>query len=263
MTVNAGADATTYFGITSMQSLTRTAVASGGTKPYSYSWSLGRPLLCNQVNGSGDESFYGGTCTDNTCPSNGSPTGTATCSGSATITAVLLDTTDICLTVTDANGCTATDCFAVNASDVRCISGNGGGNKVKMCHHTNSNKNPWVELCVDTNAINSHLAHGDYLGSCGQPKADEIETAAYIGQHFNLYPNPATNRVTIEFQSETENSFIIEVSEITGRKLNSNRGNSSFGTNTRELDLEGIDPGIYLVALTLDGKTELKKLVIK
>lgn len=263
LTVNAGEDATTYFGITSMQSVTRTAVVSGGTAPFTFNWTLGRPLLCNQVNDDGDESFVGGTCAENTCPESGSPTENATCSGNATITAVLLDTTSICVTVTDANGCTATDCFTVNASDVRCFSGNGGGNKVKMCHHTNSNGNPWVEVCVDTNAIESHLAHGDYIGVCDNNKSSELEVAAETDLHFRLFPNPATNRVTIEFESSTENSYIIELNDMLGRKLSGYQGKALLGENTREINLAGIQRGIYLVNLVLDGKYNVKKLVIE
>jgi hypothetical protein len=263
LTVSAGDDATTYFGITSMQQVTRTAAASGGTPPYTFSWSLGRPLLCNQVNGSGDEAFYGGTCTDNTCPSNGSPTGTATCSGSATITAVLLDTTDICLTVTDANGCIATDCFAVNASDVRCFAGNSGANKVKMCHHTNSNGNPWVEICVDENAVDSHLTHGDYIGFCDFTKSTDPEVVEDMSLQFNLYPNPATNRVTVEFECITENPYTIELGDLTGRTLIAYQGKSVMGENTREIALTGINRGIYLVKLVLDGKQEVKKIAVE
>jgi hypothetical protein len=246
-----------------MESLTRTAVASGGTPPYTYNWTLGRPLLCNQVNGTGDESFYGGTCNNNVCPTSGSPTENATCTGSATITAVLLDTTNVCITVTDINGCTATDCFILNASDIRCIAGNGGSNKVKMCHHTNSNGNPWVEICVDTNAINSHLAHGDYIGFCDFTKSTDPEVAEEMSLHLKLFPNPATNRVTVEFESNAENSYTIELDDMTGRTLIAYQGKALIGENVREIALAGINRGIYLVKVVLDGKQELKKLAVE
>lgn len=263
VTVEAGTDATSYFGIASMQQVTRTAVASGGTAPYTYSWTLGRPLLCNQVNGSGDEAFYGGTCTNNTCPESGSPAETASCSGNETITAILLDTAVICVTVTDANGCMATDCFTVNASDVRCFTGNGGNEKVKMCHHTNSNGNPWVEICVDINAIESHLAHGDYLGVCDFTKSTEAEIKTDVDLHFNLFPNPASRRVTLEFGSRSELPYIIEIANMTGRKLIGYQGEAIPGENTREIELAGIQRGIYLVELVLDGKQEVKKIVVE
>jgi hypothetical protein len=215
------------------------------------------------VNSSGDESFFGGTCSNNTCPASGSPTEITTCTGNAAITAVLLDTTNICVTVTDANGCTASDCFTVNASDVRCFSGNGGSNKIKICHHTNSNGNPWVEICVDTNAVDSHLAHGDYIGFCDFDKSTDPDVKEDVSLHFNLYPNPATNRVTVEFESITENSYMIELEDMMGRRLVAYQGKAIAGENAREIALAGINRGIYLVKVALDGKQEVKKLVIE
>ena len=262
LSVNAGSDATTYFGMPTMQEVIRTAAASGGTPPYTYNWSLGRPLLCNQVNAGGDELFYGGTCANSTCPTSGSPTETATCSGSETITAVLMDTTDICVTVTDANGCTATDCFTINASDIRCFSGNSGNQKVKICHLTNSNSNPWVEICVDNNAVDAHLAHGDFIGPCGASKPLSI-TGAEPPPGFSLFPNPAKNKVYIQFYSESGQLCIINLSDMSGRKLAGYNMKSGYGMNTIDLNLEGIEQGFYLVTLILDGKQELKKLMIE
>jgi hypothetical protein len=215
------------------------------------------------VNGIGDEAFYGGTCVNNTCPESGSPTETASCSGSETITAILLDTTEVFVTVTDANGCTATDSFMVNASDVRCFAGNSGAHKVKMCHHTNSNGNPWVEICVDTNAISSHLEHGDYIGVCDFNKSTDPEVKEDVSLYFNLYPNPATNRVTVEFESNAENSYTIELDDLTGRTLIAYQGKAVMGENTSEIALAGIYRGIYLLKLILDGKQEVKKLVVE
>jgi len=259
ITVDAGDDVTTYFGLVSMQQVTRTALVSGGTPPYSYSWSLGRPLLCNQENEDGDESFYGGTCTDNICPESGSPAEDASCSGDATINAILIDTTEICVTVTDMNGCTATDCFMVNASDVRCVSGNGNV-KVKVCHHTNSQNHPWVEMCVDTNALAAHLAHGDYLGSCETDKSTKFENES-SDFDFALYPNPARNQLTVEFNSDKQIQYTVEITDMTGRKITGYSEETHPGINSGVMDLKQINRGIYLVTITMDGNRWMKKLI--
>jgi ABC-type sugar transport system substrate-binding protein len=38
--------------------------------------------------------------------------------------------------------------------------------KVTICHHTGSQKNPFVTITVSRNALPAHLAHGDTLGPC-------------------------------------------------------------------------------------------------
>ena len=268
LSVEAGPDTTSSFGLMSAQTITRSAVVTGGTAPFTFSWTLGRPLICNYENEDGDEEFYGGTCQDNVCPANGSPTDTATCEGDATITATLLDTALICVTVTDSNGCTATDCFYINASDVRCFAGNSGSHKVLMCHHTNNPNNPWVEICVDTSAVAAHLAQGDYLGACdltkeigieGEPHVHDISEDLYL----TVYPNPTRNFVTVEFISWVEDKFTVEFADVTGRKLIIEQGNAGIGENTHILYLPGIEPGLYVVRIVLDGNQEVKKLIVE
>jgi len=261
--VDAGLDETTYFGSPGDQTVVRTATVSGGTPPFSYSWTLDRPLLCNQVTADGDEQFFGGTCTNNSCPTTGSPTGTALCSGSASITAVLMDTASICVTVIDANGCMASDCFTVNASDVRCFAGNSGNQKVLMCHHTNSPNNPWVEICVDSSAVAAHLAQGDYLGPCNPDKMALAQDETYNNLNLKLFPNPTKGFVTIAFDSETEHSYIINLVDIIGRNITSYSGNAIEGENETGLNLGHIESGLYQVIFTLDGNREVKKLIIE
>ena len=47
-----------------------------------------------------------------------------------------------------------------------------GNNKVIICHLTGSDSNPTNEICVNENAIQAHLKHGDSCGPCLSPSAE-------------------------------------------------------------------------------------------
>ncbi|HLG34847.1 MAG TPA: T9SS type A sorting domain-containing protein [Bacteroidia bacterium] len=263
-TVNAGADAQSFYGYPPQQTVTHTAVPSGGTPPYTYAWSMSRDLICNSVNTAGDESFSGGTCSNVTCPGTGTPASSPpypSCTGNATINASLLANAVVCVTVTDAGGCTATDCFTINAEDVRCFAGNSGPKKVKVCHHTGSATNPWVQICVYKNAVHAHLVAnpGDYLGIC----APKLDNAAYSDEmEMFVYPNPAQNQVTVEFDSPTDATYLLSVFDITGRVVLSNTGSASEGGNKVVMPINDLARGLYNIRLTVGDESSSVRLIV-
>jgi len=61
-------------------------------------------------------------------------------------------------------------------NNVTCNGGSGGdqyGEKILICHRTESDTNPWVLISVSTNAVPAHKGHGDTLptanGDCPGP----------------------------------------------------------------------------------------------
>jgi hypothetical protein len=118
--------------------------------------------------------------------------------------------------------------------------------------------NPPDILSVDPSSISSCLPEGSLPGDGGSGKNWTDSNISGL----SVYPNPAKNSVTLEFNSYTSSSYAIDLVDITGRRLVTYRGNAGERENTIELDLESIEAGMYQVVLTLDGKREVKKLII-
>jgi len=226
MTVSAGADEHLLFGYMPSQCATKTAVVTNGTGPYTYSWTLNRTLLPGEtMNGTN-------TSTVNIC---------------------LMDTAELCLTITDAAGCSANDCATIFAEDVRCFSGNN--QKVKICHHTNSNTNAWVDICVDANAVPAHIAHGDYLGGCTGSIVNngEVNIEQHPNEGIKLFPNPTTNYFTISMNGE--NKYNLKVYDASGRLVET-KTNLQPGVNVKFG--EKLSSGVYLIKIS--GNNILKTL---
>lgn len=98
---------------------------------------------------------------------------------------------------------------------------------------------------------------------------DPSERAQLLAEESNavkLYPNPATESVTVEYTLETERSTRIELYDLAGAKVYSS-GWSTKGEGTHHFvfgpDQLGISSGFYLVKVNLGDHAVVKKLSIR
>lgn len=163
------------------------------------------------------------------------------------------------VTISDGIGCTATTSIQITVVDIRC-----GKNldKVKLCHKDNSNARK--ELCISSDGVADHLAHGDNLGVCPAPSALRQITApaeVNIKQSIlkaSVYPNPTSNYFTLKLNSSSKEKIMIRVVDIYGKviELRSGVANTSYirlGDNYKS--------GIYFVEVVQGNKTERIKMI--
>jgi uncharacterized repeat protein (TIGR01451 family) len=79
---------------------------------------------------------------------------------------------------------------------------------------------------------------------------------------FALYPNPANNSFNTVINAEADGNATMLVADITGKMLITKTVALVRGAQTIATDASQLAPGIYLVSLNHDGKTETQKLVI-
>ncbi|SEA98075.1 Por secretion system C-terminal sorting domain-containing protein, partial [Flavobacterium gillisiae] len=243
-----------YFGLSGDQSRTITTTPSGGTGSYTIVYTMNRPLNCNVNGGSETLMVTGASVSSATC----APLSSVTVpnGGSHSITIKLMADAIITATVIDRYGCTVTSSIKIWAEDVRCFAGNSGKAKVKICHKTGSLKNPCQEICVDESALQSHLDHGDFVGSCtsdckprtmvkpvviGKQKLAEIEIP------FNViaYPNPSNHQFTVDVKGGSDEKVEVIVYDMLARQLKRIEKNNGQGIQFGE----ELPSGEYLVLI--------------
>jgi len=225
--VSVGADATSYFGLPSEQCITKTAVVQNGTGPYTYSWTLDRSLLAEE---------------------------SITNANSASVTVCLLDTANLCVTVTDANGCVFTDCANIFAQDVRCYAGNSDDHKIYVCHNNNT-------ICVGQSTLTSHLNHGDYYGQC---ISNTLNMGGTIGEEISgsglkIYPNPGHGNFTLYINSGSSdiNYVNAEIINMSGQIVKQVKIN---GQN--KIDVTIKNAGVYFIRVISTNKKILTRKVV-
>ena len=143
-----------------------------------------------------------------------------------------------------------------------------------MCHVTGSAKNPRVQICVDQNAVQSHLDQGDFLGSCtvnardmnldavdaSEVISDPTQKEEVLGKlSVTVMPNPASYNFTLLLKSLSNENVKLTVTDITGRVIEQKTGISA--NSTIQLG-DTYHPGIYIAKL-LQGKDEITLRLIK
>jgi len=228
LTVNAGGDETVFYGYGPMECADLSASIDGGTPDYSAMWT-------SNVSG-------GGVGTDVTvCP----------------------QTNEVyTVTVTDANGCTASDDLSICVVNVECQAGNSDIIKVEMCQIPPGNPNNAHTICVDENAVPAHLAIGCTLGACGElDNCNYLSGMAVQGAAaqkleamnptlaLTAYPNPTLTATTVSVTPVDKGEYTIVLTDMTGRVIaNIYTGFiSDYENRTFEVDMTTLTGGVYVV----------------
>jgi hypothetical protein len=72
-----------------------------------------------------------------------------------------------------------------------------------------------------------------------------------------LYPNPTSNNITLQTNTELKNTSIT-LYDVTGKLIKQYNLKSFFKTN---LDLSQLDNGIYFIEILHNGKSQMNKII--
>ncbi|MCW8802133.1 MAG: T9SS type A sorting domain-containing protein, partial [Candidatus Bathyarchaeota archaeon] len=78
-----------------------------------------------------------------------------------------------------------------------------------------------------------------------------------------IYPNPASNYLSIAYEMEQSGEVTVEIFNITGQKImQSELGQKTNGTNVETISLEGIENGIYTIRMTAGDSMHTSKIKV-
>ncbi|KAB2816247.1 T9SS type A sorting domain-containing protein [Phaeocystidibacter marisrubri] len=90
------------------------------------------------------------------------------------------------------------------------------------------------------------------------PKSSLIESMAGQLLVKSLFPNPTTGRVVLEFTEEIDH-VTFQLHDLNGKVIKSGEWSNLRSTS---VDLSKLDPGIYLLSIISDGKSETQQIVL-
>lgn len=94
--------------------------------------------------------------------------------------------------------------------------------------------------------------HGPVSSTC----SDEAFT-------MTLFPNPTSANVSVAIQTETPGMVELTINSMDGKLINSLTAMVDAGSSILPVNIEGNKVGVYLVNISLNGKTSIEKLVIQ
>lgn len=78
-----------------------------------------------------------------------------------------------------------------------------------------------------------------------------------------IYPNPATEVITVQLYLQKQLNVLMQISDICGRVLINNEYQATSGLNETKTDVSDIAPGIYFVTISADGRETQSRIVIQ
>ena len=164
------------------------------------------------------------------------------------------------VTVTDANGCTATTSQVVTVDDQ-------SGLAVTEGDKVNADAIGGIATESSADAVNQNTTANTAFtaNSVPGPRFNPTLTGLNDEMIFTLSqnaPNPAFNEASISFTVPTAGSVDLMVTDIAGAVVITRRIEAMVGKNGINLDVNDLQPGAYFYNVVYDGKRLTRKMII-
>lgn len=130
--------------------------------------------------------------------------------------------------------------------------------KDEFIYSVQNNRNPFIAHPDWVNCINWDSLIKTNL--CG---AISLISDPILNIDWKVFPNPATDNVTLHLSSDEAGEAKLTILDIAGRLLSEEELYIPNGYQTKQLDVSQLAPGQYLVKVSMDGRSSFRRLIIK
>ncbi|MEZ5109762.1 MAG: T9SS type A sorting domain-containing protein [Bacteroidia bacterium] len=106
------------------------------------------------------------------------------------------------------------------------------------------------------------------MRKCLKVKAVALDGCRFVKrtvrhQHSSVYPNPADNYITIEWNATEQGTTHIVLTDITGKMVKQDVVNNNTGINIVSMDVSMLPKGIYMLSAINNNGVMNKRVVIE
>ena len=90
-----------------------------------------------------------------------------------------------------------------------------------------------------------------------------LSTSPYTTQEINVYPNPASQIVNVEYELSIPQNVNIQICNMQGHVMQKHHFKGASGFNSQSINLEGLISGVYILHWQAGQQVESTKLLIQ
>jgi hypothetical protein len=133
----------------------------------------------------------------------------------------------------------------------------GNGTSSSRHRYTLTDANAFAAASV----LYYRLKQVDFDGQYAYSPVVKVSKATTQANSISAYPNPYTNSYTVSFTAASAGTVHIEMTDMQSKVAATHTTEAVPGTNAVEVPENNLQPGVYIVRLTINGESHVLKLV--
>lgn len=106
-------------------------------------------------------------------------------------------------------------------------------------------------------AVTNGFVSGTAVAGLEETTLDQVDAT------FTIYPNPTSANASVTINLKKESTVALKMMDMSGKVIASRNYGSMNGSSTVQLNTSGLEAGVYVVELTVDNETMVKRLIVE